>query len=72
MPNLPGVSGRKAVKALERLGFVSLRQKGSHVIMRRGDRGCVVPMHRVINSWILNGVLKQAGVSVDEFVAVLK
>jgi predicted RNA binding protein YcfA (HicA-like mRNA interferase family) len=50
MPNLPGVSGRKAVKALERLGFVLLRQKGSHVIMRRGDRGCVVPMHREINS----------------------
>lgn len=43
MPNLPGVSGRKAVKALERLGFVFIRQKGSHVIMRRGDRGCVVP-----------------------------
>lgn len=39
MPNLPGVSGRKAIKALERLGFVFIRQKGSHVIMRRGDRG---------------------------------
>lgn len=72
MPNLPGVSGRKAVKALERLGFVFIRQKGSHVIMRRGDRGCVVPMHREINSWTLNGVLKQAGVSVDEFLTALK
>lgn len=72
MPNLPGISGRKAVKALERLGFVFLRQKGSHVIMRRGDRGCVVPMHREINSWTLNGVLKQAGVSADEFLSALK
>lgn len=72
MPNLPGVSGRKAVKALERLGFVFLRQKGSHVVMRRGDRGCVVPMHREINSWTLNGVLKQAGVSADEFLSALK
>lgn len=72
MPNLPGVSGRKAVKALERLGFVFIRQKGSHVIMRRGDRGCVVPMHREINSWTLNGVLKQAGVSADEFLVALK
>jgi len=61
MPNLPGVSGRKAVKALERLGFDFIRQKGNHVIMRRGDRGCVVPMHREINPWTLNGVLKQAG-----------
>jgi predicted RNA binding protein YcfA (HicA-like mRNA interferase family) len=48
MPNLPGVSGRNTVKALEKLGFVFVRQKGSHVIMRRGDRGCVVPMHREI------------------------
>lgn len=72
MPNLPGVSGRKAVKALEKLGFVFIRQKGSHAIMRRGDRGCVVPMHREINPWTLNGVLKQAGVSADEFLAALK
>jgi predicted RNA binding protein YcfA (HicA-like mRNA interferase family) len=72
MPNLPGVSGRKAVKALERLGFDFIRQKGSHVIMRRGDRGCVVPMHREINPWTLNGVLKQAGVATDEFLAALK
>lgn len=72
MPNLPGVSGRKAAKALERLGFVSVRQKGSHLVMRRGDRGCVVPMHREINPWTLNGVLKQAGVSVEDFLNALK
>ena len=72
MPNLPGVSGRKAVKALERLGFVFIRQKGSHAIMRRGTRGCVVPMHREINPWTLNGVLKQADIEPDEFLRALK
>ncbi len=72
MPNLPGVSGRKAVKALERLGFVFVRQKGSHVMLRRGNRGCVVPMHREINPWTLNGVLKQAGVEAGVFLAALK
>ncbi|MDI1247672.1 MAG: type II toxin-antitoxin system HicA family toxin [Lacunisphaera sp.] len=72
MPNLPGVSGRKTVKALERLGFFFIRQKGSHAMLRRGDRGCVVPMHREINPWTLHGVLKQAGVSADEFLAALK
>jgi predicted RNA binding protein YcfA (HicA-like mRNA interferase family) len=49
MPNLPCVSGRKTVKALERLGFVFVRQHGSHAILRRKERGCVVPMHREIN-----------------------
>jgi predicted RNA binding protein YcfA (HicA-like mRNA interferase family) len=72
MPNLPGVSGGKAVKALGRLGFVFVRQKGSHVLLRRGNRGCVVPMHREINPWTLNGVLKQAGIEAEEFLAALK
>jgi predicted RNA binding protein YcfA (HicA-like mRNA interferase family) len=36
------------------------------------DRGCVVPMHREINPWTLNGVLKQAGVEHDEFLKALK
>jgi predicted RNA binding protein YcfA (HicA-like mRNA interferase family) len=72
MPNLPGISGAKAVNALERLGFVFVRQRGSHAILRRKDRGCVVPMHREINPWTLNGVLKQAGVEPDEFLKSLK
>ena len=72
MPNLPGISGRKAVKALERLGFVFIRQKGSHAIMHRGTRGCVVPMHREINPWTLNGVLKQASFEPEEFLRALK
>ena len=72
MPNLPGVSGRKAVKALERLGFVFIRHKGSHAIMRRGTRGCVVPMHREINPWTLAGVLKQADIEAEEFLRALK
>ena len=48
MPKLPHVSGKEAIKALERLGFVQVRQKGSHVILRRGPIGCVVPLHREI------------------------
>jgi predicted RNA binding protein YcfA (HicA-like mRNA interferase family) len=67
MPKLPSVSGDKAVKALRRLGFVLLRQKGSHAILRRGSQGCVVPMHREINQGTLRGVLKQAGVTDEEF-----
>jgi len=72
MPNLPGVSGQRTVAALKKLGFVKLRQKGSHVILRRGERGRVVPMHREINPWTLNGVLRQAGVEPAEFLKALK
>ena len=71
MPKLPHVSGREAVGALEKLGFVQLRQKGSHLIMRRGSVGCVIPMHREIKIGTLTGILRQAGVTADQFIDAL-
>jgi predicted RNA binding protein YcfA (HicA-like mRNA interferase family) len=57
---------------LERLGFTKARQSGSHVVMRRGPVGCVVPKHREVKTGTLAGMLRQAGVTVDEFVAALR
>ena len=71
MPKLPVVSGLEAVRALERLGFVQIRQRGSHIIMRKQAKGCVVPNHREIKLGTLSGVLKQAGVSSEEFMQAL-
>ena len=71
MPKLPIVSGAEAIKAFQRLGFTVVRQKGSHVILRQGMRGCVVPNHREIKTGTLAGILKQAGVSVEEFIVAL-
>lgn len=70
MPKLPRTSGAAIVKALERLGFVRVRQSGSHVIMRRGPKGCVVPMHREVKVGTLAGILRQAEVSQDDFIDV--
>ena len=70
MPKLPRTSGAAIVKALERLGFVKIRQSGSHVIMRRGAKGCVVPMHGEVKVGTLAGLLRQAEVSAEEFVDV--
>ena len=72
MPSLPRVSGREAIRTLERLGFVIARQRGSHVVLRRGSVGCVVPDHKELKTGTLAGVLKQAGVSVEEFLAASK
>jgi len=72
MPSLPRASGPATIRALERLGFVVVRQRGSHVVLRRGAVGCVVPNHRELKTGTLAGVLKQAGVSVDEFLGVLR
>ncbi len=71
MPKLPHVSGPAIVRALERLGFEKIRQSGSHVIMRRGSKGCVVPMHGEVKTGTLAGVLRQAAVSAEEFISAL-
>jgi predicted RNA binding protein YcfA (HicA-like mRNA interferase family) len=53
------------------LGFAVARQKGSHIVLRRGASGCVVPNHKEIRPGTLAGILKQAGVSVEEFIGNL-
>ena len=72
MPKLPLVSGAEVIRTLERLGFIVLRQKGSHIILRRGPTGSVVPNHREIKTGTLSGILKQASVSAEEFIETLR
>ncbi|MGH8313504.1 MAG: type II toxin-antitoxin system HicA family toxin [Gammaproteobacteria bacterium] len=72
MPSLPHVSGAEVVRVLEQLGFVVARQRGSHIVLRRGTRGCVVPNHREIKIGTLSGILKQAGLTADEFIRALQ
>ncbi|MGE5155308.1 MAG: type II toxin-antitoxin system HicA family toxin [Bdellovibrio bacteriovorus] len=66
MPKLPVVSGAEVVRALERFGFMVTRQRGSHIVMRRGSIGCVLPNHHELKIGTLVGLLKQAGLSPDE------
>ena len=70
MPKLPRIPGAAVVSTPERLGFVVLRQSGSHIIMRRGTKGCVVPMHSEVKVGTLAGLLRQAEVSPEEFIGV--
>ena len=73
MSKLPQVSGRECVAALQRLDFVIVRQRGSHIILRRNDpfAQLVVPDHKQLDRGTLRSILRQADVSVEEFVAVL-
>jgi len=76
MPRLRRVSGQEAIHALERLGFVQVRQRGSHVVMKKttpeGSIGCVVPLHRELAVGTLRGILRQAQVTPDEFMEQLR
>lgn len=72
MPRLPRLSSRDAIRALERLGFVQIRQRGSHVVMRRGSVTCIVPQRGELKLGTLSSVLQQADVGIEEFIAAIK
>lgn len=72
MPKLPVLSGSDVVKALERLGFAQVRQRGSHVVMRRGAVGTVVPLHKELKTGTLAGILRQAQLGQDEFLGAVR
>jgi len=76
MPKLQRVSGEVAIRTLEKLGFRKSRQRGSHVILKKqtsdGEIGCVVPLHKELAVGTLRGILKQARLSVDEFIENLQ
>ncbi|MBO8182597.1 MAG: type II toxin-antitoxin system HicA family toxin [Archaeoglobus sp.] len=72
---LPVVSGEDTVKALSKAGFRVVRQKGSHVRMEKKTESKVtkvtVPLHRSLKKGTLKIILKQAGLSVEEFAKLL-
>lgn len=72
MPEIPGISGDEAIKVFIILGFQQVRQKSSHVVMRREEKGCVIPRHKELAVGTLRSAIRQAGISVDEFVAAYK
>ena len=63
------------MRALERAGFVRVRQRGSHVVLKRptpeGEVGCVVPLHRELAVGTLRGILRQAKMTPAEFIEYL-
>ena len=72
MPELPRVSGEEAIKVFKQLGFYEARQKGSHVVMRREHEGCVIPRHKQLAIGTLRSAIKQAGISVEDFLVAYK
>jgi len=69
-------SYREVVKALGRLGFRAVRQKGSHLVLKgffkEKKRTVVIPKHREIAVGTLRGILFQAGLTVEEFLKLVK
>ncbi|MDI6757529.1 MAG: type II toxin-antitoxin system HicA family toxin [Endomicrobiia bacterium] len=66
MTRLPVIAGKRIVGILLSRGFVVVRQKGSHVSLRKGQYCVVVPLHRELAKGTLLSVLRQAGLTKDD------
>ena len=76
MGRLPVLSGKEAIGALEKDGFQRVRQSGSHIVLQKSVPGTtitvVVPNHPELATGTLRSIIRRAGLSVDDFVALLK
>jgi len=63
MPKLPGINHRRAVKAFEK--------QGKHIAMTNGERNITIPRANPVDAYIMGGIIKDAGLSIDEFKRLL-
>jgi predicted RNA binding protein YcfA (HicA-like mRNA interferase family) len=73
MPQLPVISGRVARKAFEQAGWIFDRQRGSHMVLVRPNIpvNLSVPDHRELDRGLLRGLIRDSGMSVDQFLKLL-
>jgi len=70
VPKIPGVNHLDAVRALEKAGFRIVRQ-GKHIVMSDGTRILTIPRHNPVNAFTMGGIVRDAGLSVEEFKKLL-
>ena len=66
MPKIPGVNHQDAVRALEKAGF-SVARQGRHVVITDGSRILTIPRHNPINAYAMGGIVRDAGLSEQQF-----
>ena len=72
MKKIPALNARKVIGALEKAGFVFIRQKGSHRIYREGNRLLVVPHHnKDLKKPTVRSIIEQSGMTAEEFIKFL-
>ena len=74
-PALPVVSGKEVIRILEKVGYVIIRQKGSHVRLiddsNPEHKPITVPLHKEIDRGLLRAIIRDADMTVDEFINLL-
>ncbi|MCY4042372.1 MAG: type II toxin-antitoxin system HicA family toxin [Candidatus Dadabacteria bacterium] len=67
MPKVSGVNHRRAVNAFRKCGFNVVREGRKHIIMSNGIDDIVIPRNNPVNAYTLGAIVKDSGLSVEEF-----
>ncbi|HUV40881.1 MAG TPA: type II toxin-antitoxin system HicA family toxin [Sedimentisphaerales bacterium] len=70
----PLLSGKKIVKAFEKAGYYRVGQRGSHIKIRNDTRQItlIIPDHKEVDRWTLGGIIRDAELSIEEFIRLVK
>lgn len=73
MSYLPRISGRTCISALKKAGFTQIRQQGSHIVLKKNNPivQLVVPDHKELDTGTLRAIIRQSGLSVEDFIALI-
>ncbi len=69
---LPSVSGEQMVAVFKKLGFTVSRQRGSHIVLSRGEDILIVPNHDPVAKGTARALIRDAGITVAEFNRLLR
>ena len=70
MGRLSNISGKKAIKIFEKLGYIQDHQTGSHVILWHPEKSSLsIPNHKELAPGLLRSLIRQAGITIDEFLS---
>ena len=76
MPKLPLISAKEAIKAFEKINYQIIRQRGSHIRMRHADDQnkppLTIPNHKTLGKGLLRKLLRDAELTIEEFLELLK
>jgi predicted RNA binding protein YcfA (HicA-like mRNA interferase family) len=70
VPRIPGINHQDAVRALQKAGFRVVRQ-GKHIVMTDNVRIVTIPRHNPVNAFTMGGIVRDAGLTDQEFRALL-
>lgn len=70
MPKLTNISGKEAVKAFLKFGYLHIHTSGDHAILQKpGFPSLSIPLHREVAPFLLKSQVKKAGIPIDDFIS---